>query len=107
MVKPIATLQDIDRIRQSLRNSPRDLLLFDLATQTGCNMQKALKMKVRDMIGRQAGDFILADQDPLENGNKIIMTRRLHRSFNNYLKVSGPGEDEFIFKSRKGKGVCL
>lgn len=104
MIKPINTLHDVDRIREYLNISPRDLLLFDLATQTGCKLQQVLKLKVRDMLDCQEGDLILGNQEYVENGNKPIMTRRLYKSFNNYVSVIKPDENEYIFKSRKGNG---
>jgi DNA-binding GntR family transcriptional regulator len=105
MIKPIKTLHDVDRIREHLRNNPRDLFLFDLATQTGCKLQQALKFKVSDISHCQEGDFILGNQEYLENGQKLLMTARLYRSFNKYIMMISPGENEYVFKSRKGNSA--
>ena len=40
--------EQIDRLRRSLDTKARDLLLFDLATQTGMRLKDLLRLKVGD-----------------------------------------------------------
>ena len=49
---------DIKKIRSSLSEKPRDLLLFDLAIETGGKMKDLLALKVRDLHGVKIGDEI-------------------------------------------------
>ena len=104
LVKPISNLADVDRVRRIIKDNPQHLLLFDLATQTGCKLKKALQLKVGDLWLCQVGDPISDDAMGIEDDNKLIMTRLLYETYQRYLKLLNPGKTEFLFKSRKGGG---
>ncbi len=55
-VQPIRNFEDLERLRHLLKNKPRDLLLFDLATRTGLWMKDILKLKVKELVGLEVGD---------------------------------------------------
>ena len=57
VIEPIRAPEDIDRIRESLSEKSRDLLFFDLATQTGIRTKELLKLKAKDLFGLKAGDL--------------------------------------------------
>ena len=56
VIDPIKDPQDIERIRKNLSKKSRDLLFFDLATQTGLRVKELLKLKAKDLFGLKAGD---------------------------------------------------
>ena len=56
-IEPIRAPEDIDRIRKSLSEKARDLLFFDLATQTGLRTKELLKLKAKNLFGLKAGDL--------------------------------------------------
>ena len=105
LTNPINSLSDVDRIRNMLVANPRDLLLFDLATQTGCKLNQALRLKIEDLKHCQVGEPIAAQQIDYDDGSNLRMTLRLFESFNRYVRIAGPSENDHIFKSRKGNNA--
>ena len=57
-IHPIPNSTDIDRIRRSIKPKIRDLLLFDLAVETGVTASQLLQLRVKDLSGLNVGDEI-------------------------------------------------
>jgi len=100
--EPIRNIDDIKRIRSILNGNPRDLLLFDLAVETGLGMKKILRLKVKDLVGIEKGEKRSLMSN---NGQKydLIMTDMLYETFNKYLKEVKPNLEDFLIKSKKGQ----
>ncbi|MBW2592933.1 MAG: GntR family transcriptional regulator, partial [Deltaproteobacteria bacterium] len=103
-VNPIPDLQAINRIRALIRSKIRDLLLFDLALETGSPANQLLKLKVRDLIGLSAGDEITALGVKPGRDELITIGPRTHKTFLRYREELNPATEGFLFKSRKGNG---
>jgi DNA-binding GntR family transcriptional regulator len=99
---PIKDSEDIQRIRSILSSTPRDLLLFDLAVETGTGMKKILQMKVKDIAGKQRGEPIMTGSG---QGQKypVFMTDTLYDSLQKYLEEIRPRPDDYLIKSKKGQ----
>lgn len=104
IARPIESADDIARIRQSLVNKPRDLLLFEMATQTGVPAEQWLKLKVDQMINLTPGDRLPLTSKGKNSKSTVVMNEILHRSFRKYVGEIKPLRKDFIFKSRKGNG---
>lgn len=102
IARPIMNKKDIRRIRSNLFDKPRDLLLFDLAVQTGIGMKKLLQLKVRHLIGVEVGTKI-AIKPSINNKYSVIMTDIVHDTFHKYLEKLEPKPDDYLFKSQKGQ----
>jgi len=94
----------IDKLRDTLTDKPRDLLLFDLATQTGVKLKNLLTLKVKDLYGLNIGDRFL--EHGLEPGYHCepIVSKLIYQSTQRYIENIRPGLDEYLFRSRKGGG---
>ena len=57
--QPIREKQAIERLRFMLREKLRDLLIFDLATQTGLRLKEVVGIKVKDLVSHRIGDRIV------------------------------------------------
>jgi len=101
---PIRHKEDIDRLRNMLQGKPRDLLMFDLATQTGLRLKDLVAIKVEDLISYRIGERIPLQFYENDSIPSVLMTERLFRSLHAYLAAANPGMDDYLFKSRKGKG---
>ena len=55
-VDPIRSLKEINRIKRSLKDNPRDLLLFTLGINNGLRIGDILRLKVKDVMHLQAGE---------------------------------------------------
>jgi len=99
---PIRSNEDIKRIRSILFSRPRDLLLFDLAVQTGIGMKKLLPLKVNILAGMKKGEKIRIGTARDKN-NVIAMTETIYETFHRYMKEVGPKPNDYLFKSKKGQ----
>ena len=102
--QPIRKKEDIERLRTLLRNKPRDLLMFDIATQTGLRLKDLVATKVGDLSRYRIGERVALDLHENDSKPSVLMTERLYRSFQAYLAAVNPDMDEYLFKSRKGGG---
>ena len=93
--------EQIERLRCSLDAKPRDLLLFDLATQTGMRLKDLLRLKVGDFHGLSAGESIPATRSLSYLDHPVIMTEPLHNNLKKYLAANGRRPDDYLFQSRK------
>ena len=103
-VKPIPTPADIDRIRENLRGRTRDLLLFDLALETGVPAKRLLGLRVKDLDGLNAGGAPAFLAELGERDGAPVPVERSRETFGRYMAERSPGPSEFLFKSRKGDG---
>jgi DNA-binding GntR family transcriptional regulator len=102
VAEPIKTKAELNRIRTNLRKNRRDLLLFDVAVETGIGMQKILRLKVKDLVRMKEGD-LFAIESVYGSKNPIVMTDRLYKSFHHYLEEMKPKNEDYLFKSKKGQ----
>jgi len=103
-VTPINSLADIRRIRDVLREKPRDLLLFDLATQTGMEIRQILNLRVRDLADCKAGDQLILPRPGQKPPTRVMISSTLHQSWEKYLRDISPSPDDYLIKSQKNSG---
>ena len=94
--------QDLDRVRARLREKPRDLLLFDLATQTGLELKQILNLKRKDLRGRKIGEGVRVGGKDGEAHRIFTVSRTLHDTWKKYMKEMRGGDEDYLIRSRKG-----
>jgi DNA-binding GntR family transcriptional regulator len=99
---PIKSVQEINQIRLYLADKPRDLLLFDLGTQTGIGMQKLLSIKVKNLIGFKEGEKVTIHSD-IDKEISFTINKIIFDTFNDYLIKIRPKPEDYLFKSKKGQ----
>ena len=102
--RPLESLEDIAKIRDFLRYRPRDLLLFDLVTQTGLPLKALLRLRVKDLAGSKVGDKITVRHQGEKEDITLIMNERLYQTWRMYKKILNPDEGNYLISSRKGDG---
>ena len=95
------SLNDIKRIREHLSDKPRDLLLFDLGSQTGLKMIDLLSLKVMDIKYLKVGDLFPSSERQTIGVGGIIMTEALNKTIKKYLNKTGAVDNDYLFRSRK------
>lgn len=100
--EPFIELDDVRRLRISLRNKPRDQLLFDLATLTGAPIRHILGLKIREMRKAQTGERLTIGAKNAALETKVPVNDVLCRVIKDYLQGGNFKDDDFVFKSRKG-----
>jgi len=103
-VNPIPDLQAINRIRTLIRFKIRDLLLFDLALETGSPANQLLQLRIRDLQGLRVGDGVAALGVKPGRDDLVTIGPETHKTFQRYRKELNPATEDFLFKSRKGNG---
>jgi DNA-binding GntR family transcriptional regulator len=103
-VNPLNSLAEIRRIRDVLREKPRDLLLFDLATQTGMEISQILNLRVRDLAGCKAGDRLIFPHPGKKPPTRVLISSTLYQSWEKYLRDISPSPDDCLIKSQKNAG---
>ncbi|RLB97737.1 MAG: hypothetical protein DRH90_22915 [Deltaproteobacteria bacterium] len=101
-VNPILDGSGIDRIRKSIGPKIRDLLLFDIAVETGVTANRLLQLRVKDLSGLKVGQEISILMENTTRIKPVTMGPKTHASFQRYLLKNRPGGDDLLFKSRKG-----
>jgi DNA-binding GntR family transcriptional regulator len=103
-VNPINSLADIRRIRDVLREKPRDLLFFDLATQTGMEVRQILNLRVRDLADCKAGERLIFPHPGQKAPTRAMISSTFHQSWEKYLRDISPSPDDYLIKSQKNSG---
>ena len=93
---------DVEQIRKNLNHKPRDLLLFDLATQTGMKMKDLLRMRVKDLKGLNIGETLPVAKGKENSSLPIILTETIFQTFQAYINQINPDAHDYLFRSRKG-----
>ena len=102
VIKPLPDMEAVATVRKMLQKNPRDLLLFDLAVQTGMGMKDLLRLRCRHLYGLKIGDKLPKTDSFTRRISQSTMTRVVYDSFNFYLAAVRPSMDDYLFRSRKG-----
>ena len=106
-VEPIREMKDIKAIKRLLDGNPRDKLLFVLGINTGLRAQDLLSLKVSQFKDCKLRDRITVKEKKTGKQNIIIINKEVKATLDFYLETLKPHEDDFLFKSRKGKNYPL
>jgi DNA-binding GntR family transcriptional regulator len=104
-VHPIPSSADIDRIRHAIGPNIRDLLLFNLAVETGVAANQLLSLNVKDLAGLNVGEEISVLSGKQGRNEPVVMGQQTHETLQYYLQANRPMADDLLFKSRKGDGA--
>jgi len=100
-IEPIRNPDDLQCVRNTLKGNSRDLLLFDLATQTGLKMKTASQLKVADLRDFKPGD-VLATWFNSDSADPPVMTETLFNSLWRHVEEKDLAGQNYLFASRKG-----
>ena len=98
---PLISQEQLERLRRGLADKARDLLLFDLATQTGMRLKDLLRLKVGDFQGLSAGKEIPATRELSYLEKPVVLTETLERTLKKYMDTDRKRPDDYLFQSRK------
>jgi len=102
-VEPIRRIEDIRAISKLLEGSPRDRLLFVMGVNNGIRTGDLLKLKVKDVQHLKPGDSITIKEGKTKKDNVLVVNKTVYKSLKNYLDTIQADENDYLFKSRKGK----
>jgi integrase len=101
-VEPIKNLEDIKRLKAYLyQKSPRDYLLWILASNNGLRMCDILRLKVGDLIDLEPNETIRVIESKTKKSNIVCLNRIAYDALNNYLrKGKHTKPDDWLFCSQ-------
>ena len=102
-VEPIRKQKDVEAIKAILQKKPRDYLLSIIGINNGLRAGDLLKLKVKDIKGKKVGASIQIKEGKTGKTNILVINRAVHKAIQNYIKEQTPNDDDYLFKSRKGR----
>ena len=102
-VDPIRSVKDIKKIKRKLKNQPRDLLLFTLGINNGLRISDLLSLKVGDVKDLEPGETLDIREGKTGKKNVLMINKESKKVLDSYFDAADPGDDEYLFKSRKGE----
>ena len=101
-VNPIRSIKDIKKIKRKLKKKPRDLLLFTLGINNGLRISDLLNLKVGDVRNLEPGETLQITEKKTGKQNVLMVNKESRKMLDSFLKEADPGDEEYLFKSRKG-----
>ena len=102
-VSPIRNIKDIKKIKRKLKAKPRDLLLFTLGVNNGLRISDLLNLKVGDVRGLAPGETFQILETKTGKMNVLMVNKESRKVLDSFLNEARPGDEEYLFKSRKGE----
>lgn len=96
-VQPLKDKRDIERMKQALADSPRDLLLFIIGINTTLRISDILNLRVGDV----SGDYIELKEKKTGKTKRIRINRAIKEATAKLLPADA-SPDSPLFPSRKG-----
>lgn len=106
-VEPITEVKHIKAIKKMLKDYPRDRLLFVMGINSGMRVQDLLQFRIKDINHKAIGDRVLLREKKTGKENVLIINQEIHEAIAVYLNSEEHGENDFLFKSRKGSNYPL
>jgi integrase len=106
-VEPIIDLRKIKSIKKLLADQPRNRLLFTMGVNSGLRVQDILTLKVSDVRSCKIGDRVCLKEKKTGKENIFIMNKEIKIALDEHLATSKLKDENFLFKSRKGKDYPL
>lgn len=102
-VYPISRLEHVQAIKKLLSDNPRDFLLFTMGINNGLRAGDLLRLRVKDVRHLKEGGAIVIKESKTDKENTLMVNKPVYKALKNYLEKVDPGDDDFLFLSRKGK----
>jgi len=91
----------IPLLKDLLRSSPRDYLLFVLTINNGLRISDVLRLRVRDVVNLLPGQYIIVKEKKTSKKNVLMMNDVTREAVLRFMETM-PDDDKFLFSSRKG-----
>ena len=95
---------EMKEVRESLFRKTRDLLLFDLITQTNVRLDALLRLRVKDLNDLRIGEELRVFGKGSRTESVLLMTETIAETLERYLSKTDLRNEDYLFKSRKGSG---
>jgi integrase len=106
-VEPIRQKKDIELIRQSLADSPRDECLFTLGINTAYRANELLSIRVGQVRSLKVGDTLDLKQSKTQRYRQVTLNRKAVEAIQGVLGSRRFREDDFLFFSQRSDRLSV
>ena len=107
-VDPIREVGDIEKIKEKLYDTPRNLALFVVGINVALRAIDLLSIKVGHIRGLKPGDYFFLKERKTGKRRSVIINEASHDAISRYLSTKTRLNDEHaLFLSRKGWGEAI
>ena len=78
-----------------------------MGVNTGLRVQDLLSLKIADVKGVNVGDRVVIREKKTGKENVLMVNKEIKEALDDYLKTVEMKDENFLFKSRKGKNYPL
>jgi site-specific recombinase XerC len=89
---------EMKEVREGLFRKKRDLLLFDLITQTNVRLDALLRLRVRDLKNLRPGDEVPLSGKGTRTESVLVVSDTIAETFETYLNKTDAINEDYIFK---------
>jgi len=107
VVEPIRSLADVRRISRYLEPQPRNHLLFVMGINNGLRAGDLLTLRVGQVRHLRAGDRLSIREGKTGKLNTLEINQIIRTSLDRYLDAEQPGDEDYLFRSKKGHNSPL
>ncbi len=93
-ILPLNGKDDISKVRSLLADQPRNLLLFDMAVETGVFMKDLLQLQAKHVQSLVVGDELPVGGG---SGGNPVISEQIHQTLQYYLREIHPQSADYIF----------
>lgn len=98
-VEPIRKLEDIEAIKQLLKNNPRDYLLFTLGINNGLRAGDLLGLKVWQFRDVEIGSEIHITEQKRHKAQTVKINSPILDALDKYMEFFKPDDEQYLFFS--------
>ncbi len=98
-VSPVKDRDALRRIKENLRNNPRDLCFFIFGINTAFRANELLSLKVSHVRHLKAGDDFEVKLSKTKSYRRVTVNHAVASAVSAYLSNSGFGADDWLFPS--------
>lgn len=115
-VQPIRDDEDIKKIKEYLKDHPRNHLLFVLGINNGIRAGDLLKLKIKHLRYRRVGEYHQITESKTGKKNIVIVNKAIRKALDIFIESRSKNspdlvdamdmpiiDQEFLFKSTKGQ----
>ena len=107
-VEPIRRPEDIELIRDLLKDKPRDLCIFNLGINTNLRAIDLVNLKIGQVRYLKPGESLELRERKTKKRRTVLINNLSWQSIQNLLaseKMKNSKDQEYLFQSRNGKGM--
>lgn len=102
-VDPIRKLKDIDRIKEKLKDKPRDLCLFTIGINSNLRASDLRELTAGQVRGKEAGDTVVIREKKTKKKRNLVINNTMKSAITGLLASRKFDDDDYLFEGQRGQ----